>query len=190
MLMIRGPRKREEHAVMPCRLLIQAHIVCSDVHKQHTEHFQPAWPDMLVPWYMYSYASHMCYVSRFLPGGHEERTAVPQTPPKHSRAPGYVSPVSSIYTDLINIALAAAVLLARPRRPRGWQHSLPDETRIPTRKEVRVTPLHWRYCACCPRDGSTRVCPHVEAFAHCLPPVLVWRTVSCLDVPVVVCLFW
>jgi hypothetical protein len=98
--------------------------------------------------------------------------------------------ISSLYTDLINIALAAAVLLARPRRPRGWQHSFPDETRIPTRKEVRVTPLHWRYCACCPRDGSTRVCPHVEAFAHCLPPVLVWRTVSCLVVPVVVCLFW
>lgn len=94
MLMIRGPRKREEHAVMPCRLLIQAHIVCSDVHKQHTEHFQPAWPDMLVPWYMYSYASHMCYVSRFLPGGHEERTAVPQTPPKHlGRAPA--SPAST-----------------------------------------------------------------------------------------------
>jgi hypothetical protein len=83
--------KREENVVMPWRLLFWH----NHVHKQaSTEHVQPTRLDMLVPWYMYSYASHMCYVSRFLPGGHEERTAVPQTPPNTGVPKGISSPQS------------------------------------------------------------------------------------------------
>jgi hypothetical protein len=102
--------KREEHVVMPWRLLFWH----NHVHKQaSTEHVQPARLDTVCLYPGTCTHMHLtCVMFRGSfragmksgPRFHKRR----QTQPRRRE-----SPISSLYTDLTNTALAPAVLLAR-----------------------------------------------------------------------------